>query len=46
MGSLGEWIEIGEIERSSSEGKNEVVAGDKRESSERYGIFVKVEETK
>jgi hypothetical protein len=28
MGSLGEWIEIGEIERSSSEGKNEVVAGD------------------
>jgi hypothetical protein len=46
MGSLGEWIEIGEIERSSSEGKNEVVAGDKRESSERYGIFVKVEESK
>jgi type II secretory pathway component GspD/PulD (secretin) len=46
MGRLGEWIEIGEIERSSSERKNEVVAGDNRGSSERYGIFVKVEEAK
>lgn len=46
MGRLGKWIEIGEIGRSSSERKTEVVAGDKRGSSERYGIFVKVEEAK
>jgi hypothetical protein len=44
MGRLGEWIEIGEIQRSLSEGKTEVVADDTREDSERYGIFVKVEE--
>ena len=46
MGRLGEWIEIGEIERSSSESKSEIIAGDKRGSSERYGIFVKVEKSK
>ena len=46
MGRLGKWIEIGEIGRSSSERKTEVVAGDKRGSSERYGIFIKVEEAK
>lgn len=46
MGRLGKWIEIGEIGRPSSERKTEVVAGDKRGSSERYGIFVKVEEAK
>ena len=46
MGRLGEWMEIGEIERFSSERKTEVVAGDKGGSSERYGIFVKVEEAK
>ena len=46
MGRLGEWIEIGEIERSSSERKTEVVVVDKRGSSERYAIFVKVEEAK
>jgi hypothetical protein len=46
MGRLGEWIEIGDIERLSSERKTEIVAGDKRGGSERHGIFVKVEETK
>ena len=45
-GRLGEWIAIGGIERFSSEKKTEVVTGDKGGSSERYGIFVKVEETK
>jgi len=44
MGKLGEWIEIGEIQRSLSEGKTEIVAEDTRGNSERYGIFVKVEE--
>lgn len=44
MGRLGEWIEIGEIQRSLSEAKTEVVADDTHEDSERYGVFVKVEE--
>jgi hypothetical protein len=43
---LGEWIEIGGVERFSSEKKTEVVARDKGETSERYGMFVKVEEAR
>lgn len=44
MGRLGEWIAIGENQRSLSEGKTEIVAENTRGNSERYGIFVKVEE--
>jgi hypothetical protein len=46
IGKLGEWIEIGGVERFSSEKKTEVVARDKGETSERYGMFVKVEEAR
>jgi hypothetical protein len=45
-GKLGEWIEIGGVERFLSEKKTEVVARDKGETSEGYGMFVKVEEAR
>jgi len=43
-GQLGEWIELGSIKQSEDGRGSKIWAGSKKESSDRRGIFLKVEE--